>query len=99
MLQKIYSTKFSTPHKISQSLEGHKKNDCFDIKHAYLEKSKKFKDCNYLNSLIINSIYLTLIVPALFFDDNGLICKYWFFSLLVLYTVFYYLLYSFEKKQ
>ena len=69
------------------------------LSYLYLEKSKKFKDCNYLNSLIINSIYLTLIIPALFFNDNGLICKYWFFSLIVLYTVFYYLLYSFEKKQ
>ena len=69
------------------------------LSYLYLEKSKKFKDCNYLNSLIINSIYLTLIIPALFFNDNGLISKYWFFSLIALYTVFYYLLYSFEKKQ
>ena len=69
------------------------------LSYLYLEKSKKFKDSNYLNSVLINSIYLTLIIPALFFNDNGLICKYWFFSLIVLYTVFYYLLYSFEKKQ
>ena len=69
------------------------------LSYLYLEKSQKFKDSNYLNSLLINSIYLTLIIPALFFNDNGLICKYWFFSLIVLYTVFYYLLYSFEKKQ
>ena len=69
------------------------------LSYLYLEKSQKFKDSNYLNSLIINAIYLTLIIPALFFKDNGLISKYWFFSLLVLYAVFYYLLYSFEKKQ
>ncbi len=69
------------------------------LSYLYLDKSQKFKDANYLNSLIINSIYVTLIIPALFFKDNGLICKYWFFSLLILYTVFYYLLYSFEKKQ
>tara|TARA_B100002051_G_scaffold260595_1_gene281237 strand:- start:9 stop:1073 length:1065 start_codon:yes stop_codon:yes gene_type:complete len=67
--------------------------------YNYLEKSKKFKDCNYLNSLIINLVYLSLILPAVFFNDNGLICRYWFFSLLILYIVFYYLLYSFEKKQ
>ena len=69
------------------------------LSYLYLEKSQKFKDSNYLNSLIINSIYFALIVPALFFSDNGLLCKYWFFSLIVLYTLFYYLLYSFEKKQ
>ncbi len=68
------------------------------LSYLYLEKSKKFRDCNYLNSALINLIYLSLIVPALFFKDNGLICKYWFFSLISLYIVFYYLLYSFEKK-
>ena len=68
------------------------------LSYLYLEKSNRFKDCNYLNSTIINLIYLSLILPALFFKDNGLICKYWFFSLISLYVVFYYLLYSFEKK-
>ena len=67
--------------------------------HNYLEKSQKFKDCNYLNSLTINLVYLGLILPSIFFNDNGLICKYWFFSLIALYIVFYYLLYSFVKKQ
>ena len=67
--------------------------------YNYLEKSQKFKDCNYLNSLTINLVYLGLILPSIFFNDNGLICKYWFFSLIALYIVFYYLLYSFVKKQ
>ena len=66
--------------------------------YNFLNQSQKFKDCNYLNSIIINSIYLCLILPLIFFYDNGIICKYWFFSLLVLYMVFYYLLFSFEKK-
>ena len=68
------------------------------LSYFYLEKSNRFKDCNYLNSTIINLIYLSLILPALFFKDNGLSCRYWFFSLISLYVVFYYLLYSFEKK-
>ncbi len=68
------------------------------LSYLYLEKSKKFQDCNYLNSLVINIFYLSLILPAIFFHDNGIICRYWFFSLLALYMVFYYLLYSFEKK-
>ena len=69
------------------------------LSYLYLEHSQKFKDCNYLNSILINLVYLGLIVPALFFKDNGLICRYWFFSLISIYIVFYYLLYSFEKKQ
>ncbi len=67
------------------------------LSYNFLDKSQKFKDCNYLNSIIINLIYLCLILPGIFFYDNGLICKYWFFSLLVLYMVFYSVLYSFEK--
>ena len=67
--------------------------------YNFLTKAQKFKDCNYLNSSIINLVYVCLILPVIFFNDNGFICKYWFFSLLVIYMAFYYLLYSFEKKQ
>ena len=69
------------------------------LSYNFLEKSKKFKDCNYLNSTIINLVYLCLISPTIFFTGNASICKYLFFSFLVIYIVFYYLLYSFEKKQ
>ena len=66
--------------------------------YNFLNQSQKFKDSNYLNSVIINLIYICLILPSIFFYDNGFICRYWFFSLLVIYVVFYSLLYSFEKK-
>ena len=69
------------------------------LTYGFLANSLHFKDTNYLNSLLINVIYTSLILPAVFFLDNGLICKYWFFSLLILYIVFYSLLYSFAKKQ
>ena len=67
--------------------------------YNFLVKSGKFKECNYLNSVAINFIYICLILPVIFFNDSGLICKYWFFSLLIIYLVFYFLLYSYEKKQ
>ena len=67
--------------------------------YEFLNRSGRFKDSNYLNSIVINLIYISLILPVIFFNDNGLICKYWFFSLLVIYMVFYSLLYSFTKKQ
>ncbi len=67
--------------------------------YNFLEKSQKFKDCNYLNSIIINLVYLFLIFPAIFFIDNGFICRYLFFFLLLVYVLFYFLLYSFEKKR
>ena len=67
--------------------------------YEFLNRSGRFKDSNYLNSIVINLIYISLILPVIFFNDNGLICKYWFFSLIVIYMVFYSLLYSFTKKQ
>ncbi len=67
--------------------------------YNFLDRSKKFKDSNYLSSLIINVIYISLVLPVIFLNNNALICKYWFFLLLVIYIVFYYLLYSFAKKQ
>ena len=55
-----------------------------------LDSSKKFKDSNYLNSIVINSIFLFLIIPSIYFRENGLICRYWFFSLLIAYIIFYF---------
>ena len=75
------------------------KNHLHMLMFKFLEKSRKYEDCNYLNSVIINLIYFCLIIPIIFFQENGLVCRYWFFSLLILYMVFYYILYSFEKKQ
>ena len=66
--------------------------------YNYLEKTKKFADCNYLNSIFINVIYFSLILPSLYFKGSGLICRYWFFFLLILYISFYFRLYSFTKK-
>ena len=66
--------------------------------YSFLDKTKNFNDCNYLNSLIINLVYLSLIIPSFFFTENGLICRYIFFILLAFYIVFYSLLYNFEKK-
>ena len=68
------------------------------LSYRWLNKPQKFKDCNYLNSLMINLIYLVLISPSIYFRNNGLFCKYWFFSLLAIYIITYLRLYSFTKK-
>ncbi len=57
-----------------------------------LEKS------NYINSIIINSIYLALVFPSLYFIDNSLVCKYWFFSLILIYMIAYLRLYRLTKN-
>jgi len=66
--------------------------------YDFLKKSKKFKDPNYINSTIINLVYIFLIFPGFFFIDNGIICRYLFFLLLIIYLLFYFSLYGFQKK-
>ena len=55
----------------------------------HLKNLKRFKDCNYINSILINSVYVMLIAPGFYFRDNGLFCRYWFFTLLILYVFSY----------
>ena len=53
---------------------------------------------NYINSIIINFIFFILVLPSTYFADNGLICKYWFFSLILIYTLIYIRLYRLTKN-
>ena len=45
---------------------------------------------NYYVSAIINSIYLVLIIPAIFMMNSGLFCKY--------YSIIFFLIYLFSYK-
>ena len=60
--------------------------------------SKKKESSNYLTSTLINLTYLSLQVPLFYFQNNGLISRYLFFLLIILYTIIYFRLYSFSKK-
>ncbi len=53
---------------------------------------------NFLNSLIINIVYLILIIPGIYLLENPTLSRYWFFILLVIYTSIYLRLYSLIKK-
>ena len=60
------------------------------ILFRFLSKHKSnLKNKNAMNSLVINLIFCLLVLPALFFQDNGIICKYWFLSLLIIYSIIY----------
>ncbi len=67
--------------------------------YKYLNIKMKLNDLNYINSLYINFAYCVLVLPSIIFMNNGVICKYWFFSLLVVYLIIYLRLYSFIKKR
>ena len=64
----------------------------------WLINSKKIKNPNYLTSALVNFSYIILIFPVVLLKDNALLCRYWFFLLIILYLFFYSRLYSFSKK-
>ncbi|MFL2852833.1 MAG: hypothetical protein ACJZ8J_02925 [Candidatus Pelagibacter sp.] len=82
---------FSFVRKISQN-----KSPFYpDNEHLHMlsyKKILKFYDevkGNYINSILINVVYSILVLPAIFFAENSLICKYWFFSLIIFYLIIY----------
>ena len=66
--------------------------------YKWVSASKKKESSNHITSMLINGSYLFLQIPLFYFQNNGLISRYWFFSLIILYTIIYYRLYSFSKK-
>ena len=65
--------------------------------YNFLLNSKKLIKPNYKTSILINTIYLVLIVPAIYFQENGLISRYYFFVLIFFYSFCYYYLYKLKK--
>tara|TARA_Y100000590_G_scaffold175838_1_gene200920 strand:- start:2461 stop:3516 length:1056 start_codon:yes stop_codon:yes gene_type:complete len=59
-----------------------------------LKRNKKKVLANYQVSIFINLTYLLLITPGIIFMDNGIFCRYYFFSLLFVYMFFYKILYK-----
>ena len=53
---------------------------------------------NFLNSLIINFIYLILIIPGLYFINSPILSRYWFFAVLLIYVLIYSRLYRLTKN-
>jgi UDP-GlcNAc:undecaprenyl-phosphate/decaprenyl-phosphate GlcNAc-1-phosphate transferase len=68
------------------------------LSYKMLYNLGKFKNCNYLNSIIINLTYTLLVFPAYYFRENGLVCKYWFFCLLIIYLATYFKLHNIDKN-
>jgi len=66
--------------------------------HIKISQILSSKNSNYMTSVIINLIYSILVIPSLYFADNSLVCKYWFFSLILIYTFVYIRLYRFKKN-
>ena len=74
------------------------KNHLHMLLYSWLFNVKKIKNSNYLTSLLVNLSYLFLLIPLFYFQNNGLISKFWFFLSITVYTIVYFRLYSFSKK-
>ena len=76
-----------------------------DNKHMHMLSYKLIKrissveNSNHINSIVINLVYFVLIFPSVYFASNSLLCKYWFFSLILIYIVIYFRLYHLTKNQ
>lgn len=60
--------------------------------------NNKFKS-NYYTSIIINTFYLFLITPSIFFYESDLLCKIYFIILILIYTFIYFILKKYEKSK
>ena len=67
---------------------------CFKKISNILDKNK----ANYVNSIIINFVFLCLVLPSIYFADNSMVCKYWFFVLVLIYYTVYLRLYRLTKN-
>jgi UDP-N-acetylmuramyl pentapeptide phosphotransferase/UDP-N-acetylglucosamine-1-phosphate transferase len=68
------------------------------LSYKYICKYLGEEKSNYINSIVINSIFFIMILPGIYFSENGSVCKYWFFSLILIYIAIYFRLYRLTKN-
>ena len=68
------------------------------LSYKYICKNLGEEKSNYINSIVINSVFFIAILPGIYFSENSLVCKYWFFSLILIYLLVYFRLYRLTKN-
>ena len=56
----------------------------------FLKRNNDKVKSNYSTAVTINLVYLLLIIPPIFFTDNGMFCKY--------YSILFFIIYIFSYK-
>ena len=67
--------------------------------YQFLDKSKKISNANYKTSFLINFFYFILVLPSIYFCENGNFSRYYFFFLIFIYTIIYYYLYNLKINE
>jgi len=85
---------FETLFSVTRKLYERKNPFKPDEKHLHMLfykflKKKKINSPNNLTGILINVIYILLILPAIFFLENNLICIFYFLFLHIVYLIFY----------
>jgi len=65
--------------------------------YNFLLTSKSLTNSNYKTSFLINLVFFILIIPAIYFQNNGAVCRYYFLFLIFLYTYSYHFLSKLKK--
>jgi UDP-GlcNAc:undecaprenyl-phosphate GlcNAc-1-phosphate transferase len=66
--------------------------------YKFLSKSKKFSNANCMSSFLINSVFFISITPTIYFYENGLVLRYYFFIQTFIYTIIYYYFSNSKKR-
>jgi UDP-GlcNAc:undecaprenyl-phosphate GlcNAc-1-phosphate transferase len=75
-----------------------------DSKHLHMLSYQKIKPIlgknrsNYLNSIFVNIVYFILIFPGLYYYEDPVLSRYWFFTLILIYLIIYFRLYRLTKN-
>ena len=57
--------------------------------YQFLKESKKLSNVKYKIGFLINIIYFALIIPSIYFQENEILSRYYFFFLIFTYTIIY----------
>jgi UDP-N-acetylmuramyl pentapeptide phosphotransferase/UDP-N-acetylglucosamine-1-phosphate transferase len=65
--------------------------------YRFLKKKTKTDTSNYKTGFLINVVYFFLIIPSIYFHSNGIFSRYYFFVLILIYTLIYQYLSKIKK--
>ena len=66
------------------------KNHLHMLFFSKIIRKKKLSNPNFITGFYINVVYVLTLIPVFYFYNNNLFLKYYFFTLITVYSLFYY---------